>query len=199
MISLLGGVAFEMDSKAHDEAVALVSHLPQLIASLLATQLQDGSVAALELAGSGLRDTVRIAGSSPQLWKEIITANSPAIAPLLARFIENATELLSHLHDENRVAEVIASGQRGRNLIPGKHGGQQRSYTYLPIVIEDKPGQLAALFDECAVAGVNVEDLTIEHSPGQFTGLITLALSEEGAATLSAHLHEKGWSVHQPR
>ena len=69
----------------------------------------------------------------------------------------------------------------------------------MPIVIEDKPGQLAALFDECAKAEVNVEDLTIEHSPGQFTGLITLALSEEGAAKLSSHLQEKGWSVHVPR
>jgi prephenate dehydrogenase len=44
-----------------------------------------------------------------------------------------------------------------------------------------------------------MEDLAIEHSPGQFTGLITLALSEEGAKKLSSHLQEKGWSVHLPR
>jgi prephenate dehydrogenase len=58
---------------------------------------------------------------------------------------------------------------------------------------------LAALFDECADASVNVEDLTIEHSPGQFTGLITLALSDIDAATLSEHLKSNGWSVHAPR
>ena len=97
------------------------------------------------------------------------------------------------------VAEVIAAGQRGRDLIPGKHGGQQRSYTYLPIVIEDKPGQLAALFDECAAAQVNVEDLSIEHSPEQYTGLITLALSQSDAAKLYEHLLEQGWRAHAPR
>ena len=199
VISLLGAIAIEMDSKSHDEAVALVSHLPQLVASLLASQLEGADESWLDLAGAGLRDTIRIAGSNPDLWKEIVGANSSAIAPLLARFIEDAQLLLNGLSDEKVVAGVIAAGQRGRNLIPGKHGGQQRSYTYLPIVIEDKPGQLAALFDECARAEVNVEDLAIEHSPGQFTGLITLALSEEGAKKLSSHLQEKGWSVHLPR
>ena len=199
VISLLGAIAIEMDSKSHDDAVALVSHLPQLVASLLASQLEGADESWLDLAGAGLRDTIRIAGSNPDLWKEIVGANSSAIAPLLARFIEDAQLLLNGLSDEKVVAGVIAAGQRGRNLIPGKHGGQQRSYTYLPIVIEDKPGQLAALFDECARAEVNVEDLAIEHSPGQFTGLITLALSEEGAKKLSSHLQEKGWSVHLPR
>ena len=199
VISLLGAIAIEMDSKSHDEAVALVSHLPQLVASLLASQLEGADESWLDLAGAGLRDTIRIAGSNPDLWKEIVGANSSAIAPLLTRFIEDAQLLLDGLSDEKVVAGVISAGQRGRNLIPGKHGGQQRSYTYLPIVIEDKPGQLAALFEECARAEVNVEDLTIEHSPGQFTGLITLALSEEGAKKLSSHLQEKGWSVHLPR
>jgi prephenate dehydrogenase len=66
-------------------------------------------------------------------------------------------------------------------------------------VIEDKPGQLAALFDECATAGVNVEDLAIEHSPGQFTGLITLSLSDRDAKTLETHLKSRGWSVHSPK
>ena len=84
-------------------------------------------------------------------------------------------------------------------MIPGKHGGAAREYTLLPVVIEDKPGQLAALFDECAQAKVNVEDLSIEHSPGQFTGLITLALSAKDAQILQSHLTNSGWSVHAPR
>ena len=79
------------------------------------------------------------------------------------------------------------------------HGGAARNYTFLPVVIEDKPGQLAALFDECAAAQVNVEDLTIEHSPEQFTGLITLALSKSDAEKLHGHLVQQGWRAHSPR
>ncbi len=199
LIEALGATVIDMDSSEHDQAVALVSHLPQIVASLLAGQLVGARPDWLNLAGAGLRDTIRISGSSPDLWKEIITANRDSIIPLLQNFISDANDLLKNIDDENYVGEVVEKGARGKSAIPGKHGGKQREYTYLPIVIEDKPGQLAALFDECACADVNVEDLTIEHSPGQFTGLITLALSESDAAKLADHLKKNGWSVHAQR
>lgn len=199
LIALLGAEAIEMGAVEHDQAVALVSHLPQVISSILASQLEAADHNWLNLSGAGLRDTVRIAGSDPQLWSQILTANAEAIAPLLQDVIASAQNLLENLTNEQVVSETIAAGQRGRNQIPGKHGGKARSYTQLPIVIEDKPGQLAALFEECARVSVNVEDLAIEHSPGQFTGLITLALSATDAVTLSKHLSILGWSVHSPR
>lgn len=199
LIELLGGHKIDLDSSEHDQAVALVSHLPQLISSLLAKQLTGGEERWLDLAGAGLRDTTRIAGSDSKLWREIVTANSQALTPLLQALQADLTKLIASLGDENSVAELINDGQKGRARIPGKHGGKAREYTFLPIVIEDKPGQLAALFEECAQASVNVEDLTIEHSPGQFTGLITLALSESDASKLSDHLKSNGWSVHAPK
>jgi prephenate dehydrogenase len=199
LIELLGGHKIDLDSSEHDKAVALVSHLPQLVASLLAKQLTGGEERWLDLAGAGLRDTTRIAGSDSKLWREIVTANSQALTPLLQSLKTDLAKLIESLEDENSVAELINDGQKGRARIPGKHGGKAREYTFLPIVIEDKPGQLAALFEECAQASVNVEDLTIEHSPGQFTGLITLALSESDASKLSIHLKSNGWSVHAPK
>ena len=199
LIELLGAHQIDLDSAAHDKAVALVSHLPQLVASLLAKQLGGAEQGWLDLAGAGLRDTTRIAGSDSKLWREIITANSRALSPLLKSLQSDLTALIASLEDEEVVSDFIEAGQKGRARIPGKHGGKAREYTYLPIVIEDKPGQLAALFDECADASVNVEDLTIEHSPGQFTGLITLALSKADAGTLAEHLKSNGWSVHSPR
>jgi len=199
LIEFLGAHKVDLDSSEHDKAVALISHLPQLVSSLLAKQLDGGEAGWLELAGAGLRDTTRIAASDAKLWREIITANSQAIKPLLEKLQSDLGALIGSLDDESSVAQVIEDGQRGRARIPGKHGGKAREYTYLPIVIEDKPGQLAALFDECATAGVNVEDLSIEHSPGQFTGLITLALSQTDAEKLGEHLKAHGWSVHSPR
>ena len=162
-------------------------------------ELLGGDERWLDLAGAGLRDTTRIAGSDSKLWREIVTANSAALTPLLRALQSDLAELIESIEDENSVAQLITDGQMGRARIPGKHGGKAREYTYLPIVIEDKPGQLAALFDECATAAVNVEDLAIEHSPGQFTGLITLALSESDAHTLATHLKSRGWSVHSPK
>jgi prephenate dehydrogenase len=51
----------------------------------------------------------------------------------------------------------------------------------------------------CASVSVNVEDLTIEHSPGQETGLIILALSESDSRALYQKFNEEGWNVHLPR
>jgi prephenate dehydrogenase len=199
LINSLGATPISMSAAHHDSAVALVSHLPQIVASLLAAQLKGAKSEDLDLAGAGLRDTTRIAASDPDLWKEIIASNAQEILPLLINLQNDLGFLIQSLDDPAKVASFIAAGNDGRSKIPGKHGGKAREYTLLPVVIEDKPGQLAALFDECAKASVNIEDLTIEHSPGQFTGLITLALSANDAAILQKHLEESGWNVHAPR
>ena len=195
----LGATPISMSAPRHDAAVALVSHLPQIVSSLLAAQLKGADSEDLELAGGGLRDTTRIAASDPELWQEIIASNAKEILPLLINLQNDLGYFINSIGDPAKVGSFIAAGNEGRSKIPGKHGGKAREYTQLPVVIEDKPGQLAALFDECARASVNVEDLTIEHSPGQFTGLITLALSASDAAILQKHLEESGWNVHAPR
>jgi prephenate dehydrogenase len=199
LINSLGATPISMSASDHDSAVALVSHLPQIVASLLAAQLKTAKSEDLDLAGAGLRDTTRIAASDPELWQEIIASNAKEILPLLINLQNDLGSLINSLDDPAKVGSVITAGNEGRAKIPGKHGGKAREYTQLPVVIEDKPGQLAALFDECAKASVNVEDLTIEHSPGQFTGLITLALSASDATILQKHLEESGWNVHAPR
>jgi prephenate dehydrogenase len=94
------------------------------------------------------------------------------------------------------IADFFSSGTRGVSKIPGKHGARNRDYSYLPIVIDDKPGELARIFNECAKVSVNIEDLSIEHSPGQETGLITLALSSTDCTKLSLHLENLGFKVH---
>ena len=199
LIEGLGAHAVDMPVAEHDQAVALISHLPQLVSSLLAKQLLGKPEAWLALAGGGLRDTTRIAGSDSGLWKEIISANNEAITPLLKALAEDLVATIAQIEDQSFIAEVIEQGQKGRASIPGKHGGKAREYTFLPIVIEDKAGQLAAIFNECAKVSVNIEDLAIEHSPGQQTGLITLALSHGDALTLQSHLIAQGWDVHPPR
>ncbi len=199
LIAALGADLVDLPVAEHDQAVALISHLPQVIASLLAKQLSGNPESWLTLAGSGLRDTTRIAGSDPKLWREIIAANQDSIRPLLEKFGRDLSDFIDVIGDETAVEKMISDGRDGRSSIPGKHGGKVREYAYLPIVIEDKPGQLAAIFNECARANVNIEDLTIEHSPGQETGLITLAISPTDLEKLSDHLLKAGWSVHAPR
>ncbi len=199
LISLLGATPIELSAEDHDAAVARISHLPQIAASLVAKQLTGTPAEWMELAGQGLRDTTRIAGSDEKLWKEIIYSNRTEISELLISLQNDLTQMIASLDDPAKIADLIAAGREGKALIPGKHGGKAREYSYLPIVIDDKPGQLGAIFNECAAMQVNVEDLNIEHSPGQLSALITLSLSADDADKLSAHLTSIGWNVHPVR
>ncbi len=196
LIKKLGATPVELTAQDHDKAVALVSHLPQLVASLLAKQLTGKKQEWIDLAGQGLRDSIRIAGSDENLWKEIIFSNRSEIKTLLISLESDLADLIANIESKENIGKVIEQGRKARSLIPGKHGGKARDYTYLPIVIDDKPGQLGALFNECGAMSVNVEDLSIEHSPGQFSALITLALSQSDAKKLSDHLIASGWNVH---
>jgi prephenate dehydrogenase len=199
LISILGATPIELTAADHDRAVAKISHLPQIAASLVAKQLAGTPAEWMELAGQGLRDTTRIAGSDESLWKEIIHSNRAELRELLINLQNDLQVMIQALEDPSTIAELIAAGRAGKALIPGKHGGVAREYSYLPIVIDDKPGQLGAIFNECAAMDVNVEDLIIEHSPGQLSALITLALSQFDAEKLSAHLTSIGWNVHPIR
>ena len=199
LITLLGATPIELSALDHDAAVAKISHLPQIAASLVAKQLTGTPSEWMELAGQGLRDTTRIAGSDEKLWKEIIYSNRAEISQLLISLQNDLTQMIKSLDDPAKIADLLAAGRDGKAMIPGKHGGKAREYSYLPIVIDDKPGQLGAIFNECAAMKVNVEDLNIEHSPGQLSALITLSLSADDAEKLSAHLTSIGWNVHPVR
>jgi len=198
LVAICGSTLYWMSSLEHDQTVAKISHLPQILSSLLAGALLDISGDNLNLSGQGLRDLTRLANSDSKLWSEIFLTNRAVISPLLDQIISDLQNLKSSLNkNDQQVFEFMEKGKRGKNKIPGKHGEKARDYSYLPIVIDDKPGELARIFNECAKISVNIEDLSIEHSPGQETGLITLALSDVDCVKLSAHLGNLGFKVHQ--
>ena len=198
---LLGSTTYELDAKTHDSVIAAISHLPQVLSSALAGSLGSVNPEDLNLSGQGLRDVSRLAESDPELWSRLLLGNSVEILPKIAEVINRLNNLSRaiEIEDMDSVKNFFESGRIGRNRIPGKHGFAKRDYTFLPIVIDDKPGGLARIFNECADIDVNIEDLSMEHSPGQPVGLVTLALSSDDAIKLQKHLVSKGWLAHAPR
>jgi prephenate dehydrogenase len=198
VVEICGGTLYWLSAKQHDEVVAAISHLPQVLSTSLAYTLAKQDAGTLNLAGQGLRDLLRLSGSNPKLWSELLLANKETLASYLDEMIKTLSQI-KHSLSENEQVKLEGIFKTGNDVyakLPGKHGGQLRNYSYLPIVIDDQPGQLAKIFNECAKIKVNIEDLSIEHSPGQQTGLITLALNEKDAKELSTHLQNAGWNVH---
>ena len=196
----LGATVLQMSASEHDQAVALVSHLPQVVSSVVAGSLTGAPARALDLAGQGLRDVTRIAGSDAALWQQILSHNAPFIAPLVRGVGQKLVALSEALEDLQQkgakasVASILDSGVAGVSLIPGKHGTSERFAT-LTVVIDDTPGQLARLLTEVGALGVNLEDMRLDHSPGAAVGFVELSVLPDVVEELSGGLIGAGWRV----
>ncbi|MCA4132812.1 prephenate dehydrogenase [Arthrobacter sp. M4] len=199
----LGAVVSQFTPEEHDEAVALVSHLPQVMSSLLASRLQDTPLHALSLAGNGLRDTTRIAASDPTLWVQILGGNAEKIVTQLYGVREDLNRLIGTLEAPLApgarldLAQLISEGNAGQARIPGKHGGPPQAYSWLTVLVEDRPGQIARLLTEIGEIGVNLEDLRLDHSSGQNVGMVEISVLPSKHDLLVESLTDRGWRVLQ--
>ena len=106
-----------MPAAEHDRAVAVVSHTPQILSSLLAARLLDSSDTVVSIAGQGLRDMTRIAASDADLWVEILSANATPVAAVLGALRADLDSLLHALGSidqggQDVLARGPAPGQR---------------------------------------------------------------------------------------
>jgi prephenate dehydrogenase len=198
----LGSIVIEMTPQAHDASVALVSHVPQVVSSLLAKQLEKASDDAVRLAGQGVRDTTRIAASSPELWIQILSANSDNVVRILEDFRADVDKMIVALRDvdaqgaRTTIMSELAGGNAGVSRLPGKHG-QNKKFASVTVLVDDKPGQIARLLTEIGELGVNLEDLRLEHVEGAALGLVEFTVLPEAAPGLIAELETRNWSVHR--
>jgi prephenate dehydrogenase len=199
----LGASVISMDADAHDQAVALVSHFPQIASSLLASRLLNAPASALSLAGNGLRDTTRIAASDPALWIQILAHNATHLVPILTGLRSDLDRLITTLSAPQEpgaaldLAQLLGEGNAGQARIPGKHGAPPQSFATIGVVVDDKPGQIARLLAEIGEEGVNLEDLRMEHSAGHQVGLVEIQVLPGRRDDLVDALTERGWKIVQ--
>jgi len=203
-----GGTPVHVDAHTHDEAVALLSHLPQVASSALAGLLSfSGPVVAAEalpLAGPGLADTTRLAAADTRLWTEILSLNASHVLPSVRRLVSQLDELavalerLANEDDEQALRTItgfLARGNVGRSQVPVKRGATSDAFAVLRVELADEPGALARLFTAAGDLGVNIEDVRVEHIPGRPRGVIELVVEAEGRELLGRELAASGWVV----
>ncbi|MEV5878144.1 prephenate dehydrogenase [Streptomyces sp. NPDC052101] len=209
LVSHCRAVPVVMDADAHDRAVALVSHMPHLVSSMVAARLEHAEEAAVRLCGQGIRDVTRIAASDPRMWIDILSANPGPVADLLSDVAADLGETVEALRalqssDEAKrqqgtagVEDMLRRGNAGQVRVPGKHGSAPRAYETVVVLIDDQPGQLARIFADAGRAGVNIEDVRIEHATGQQAGLVQLSVEPKAAPVLKEALRDRGWALRQ--
>lgn len=200
VIRKLGATVVDMSPDEHDRAVALVSHVPQVLSALMARRLIDAPEQEVSLAGQGLRDVTRIAASDPDLWVQILGANSEQVYRVLDDVRADLDKVLDALGDveapgaRRMLTHNLSGGNEGVARLPGKHGIRSR-FTTVTVLVSDEPGELARLLTEVGHIGINLEDMRLEHSPSARVGLAELSVLPDVAERLVADLSERGWRI----
>ncbi|MFN2536556.1 MAG: prephenate dehydrogenase [Mycobacteriales bacterium] len=215
LVSACGADIVELSAQAHDAAVALLSHLPQVTASALAAGIAQATgitddPSLLRLAGPGVVDTTRLAASDPELWVQILELNAQQVAPVVADLAERLTATaaaLSALGSPSSpstaaaataaLRDLLLGGNAGRALIPVKRGVRSAAFAPVRVTVSDEPGRLAALLTDAGAAGINVEDVHVDHVPGRPTGVIELLVGVAEVARLTTELRRRGWSAEE--
>ncbi|MFJ1820049.1 prephenate dehydrogenase [Streptomyces sp. NPDC088175] len=205
LVASCNAVPVLMEASAHDRAVALVSHAPHVVASLIAMRLENAGEREVSLAGPGLRDLTRIAEADPALWLDILSANAAVVADLLEelggdldRTVVGLRAIASMDEEKRRggaevVEAMLRRGRSGRARISGRHSTRPERFEVVTVMIGDQPGELARLFSDAGRAGVNIEDIHVEHAAGLPAGLVHVSVAPGRTTPLREALHAQGW------
>lgn len=202
-VSALGARVLVVSPQRHDELVAIVSHLPQVVASCLADVAADAVAssgqAVLALAGGGFRDTTRIAASDADLWLGILEGNRGPVLEAVTAYRRRLDELAAALEggDSASLRSQLARASAARRQLVSKEG--PREVVDLVVALEDRPGALADATGALGEAGVNVEDLAMRHAAEGERGALLVRVDAISAARGLDALHAQGLAAHLER
>jgi prephenate dehydrogenase len=189
MVTRMGALALALDAADHDRLVAMVSHVPHLVAATLMHRATIGAAsdgALLQLAAGGFRDMTRVAAGDPAIWPRICQANASAIDATLAEVIADLQELRSMIA-EDRLDDLqgfLAGSSAARRALPAKTV-QPTALATCRIPVPDRPGVLAEVTRIASDLGVNVVDLQIAHSVEGGLGVLQLTVDAARAHDLA--------------
>jgi prephenate dehydrogenase len=200
-VASLGATPVAIDADAHDRLVAMTSHVPHVLANVVANQTGAARVEGhepLAHAGGSLRDMTRIAGANPRIWVDIYLDNADAIRGALREHRRRIEQVEAAL--EPGVAGFLApwggeAAQNRRRMLEREYpdpGTLQRVRVHVP----DRPGVLAGITQALGAERINIEDFELHHVSPERGGTLTLLVGGEDEAIRAATLLEsQGYSV----
>jgi prephenate dehydrogenase len=199
-LSALGARPQAIDPLSHDRLMATVSHLPHVLANVLAAEAAESLTQGTDRlpdVGPSFRDATRVAGSNPAIWADIFASNREAVAASVdsvAARLREAAELIRSGDREALAAWHGATGDDRRRLIEAEsEAGPLRE---LRIVVTNKPGTIAELALALGEAGVNIEDMALHPAPDMTSGAVSLWVAgDEQAAKAQRLVRELGHTV----
>ena len=189
MLGDLGALPLRMTAVEHDKGVAVISHLPQVLATALVNEAADRTNT-LELVAGSFRDLTRVAASDPGIWVDVLQLNTPQIHAAIEDFRERLGRVAAALceGDDEMIRAFLGRGQEiRRSLAPGS--------VPVRVALADEPGELARVGRAFGSASVDVRDLQLRHAPHGGGGILTVSVRLGEDEALRTALEDEGLMV----
>ena len=181
-IKTIGAKPLLLDPTKHDFFVALISHMPHVVAAALNLTLAelDDSNEALALAAGGFRDTTRIASSHPEMWSSICSGNRAELAKVLSATKEvlNSFQQLLENGEEDKLRHSFEKAKLIRDSIPNRPGLLPRVFEII-VTLPDCPGEIGRIGTLLGAQGINISEIEILRVREGDGGTMRLAFSSE--------------------
>jgi prephenate dehydrogenase len=202
LVSALGARPAAIDAGVHDRLMALVSHLPHVIASALIHQAAATAPSgreALRSAGPSFIDLTRVAGSNPPLWADILLANRDALIDALGEQTARLDDVRRALEagDRGWLEDFMRRAAAGRERLRAADAAPAEGRWRVVVGVPNRPGAISEIATALGHAHINIDDLALRPGPvGGGQGELTLAIGGEAAAREAARLiAERGYAV----
>ena len=174
LIKGLGAKPMAIESAEHDQAMAVVSHLPHVFANQLAVQGRPGTERLGALAPS-LRDATRVAGANPSIWGEIFSTNHAAVVDAIDTAIDGLSQARDVIAtaDPQRITQWQAAVAAERARLSGTETDAGATHE-LRVLVPNRPGIVAELALALGRAGVNITDMSLDPAPDMSSGAISI-------------------------
>lgn len=200
LVTSIGARVIALPREDHDEAVAVVSHVPHIMASSLvqlASRHADDQQALMRLAAGGFKDSTRIAAGSPELWCGIAFDNKDALSDGLDEIQGIIGAFADALASDDRAAltVLLADAAAARRALPAAWVPSTERLLEVRIPMEDRPGVVAEVTTVTSSVGCNIQSIEFDHVT-EDSAVLSLVLTDEGdIGQLSAQLINAGFSV----
>lgn len=188
VVESVGAIPYAMPAAEHDRVVAAISHLPQVVAVSL-VNLAAGDPGAMQLVAGSFRDLTRVAASEPGWWPELLAANEANVSRAISGMIDQLEAARAEIRtDPISLASRIRSARTRRQ-------GMAPPEVRVGVVLQDRPGEIAAVGRALEQSAVDVRDLQLRHALHGGGGVLTLSVRPAEADALRESLGKEGFTL----
>jgi len=189
VVTSVGANPVVMSAQRHDKVVAGVSHLPHLLAVALVNTISDNRDAE-ELVSGSFRDLTRVASAESSWWPEVLTSNADAVTGAIDDLVASLTDLRERVAAGDREA-LTTRLESARS----RRGAMAPPVALVQVILQDRPGEIAAVGHALQTSKVDVRDLQLRHAVHGGGGILTLSVRPGEMETLKAALAGEGFEV----